>query len=294
MSNYYEFLKVQPTASQADIQTALDQMYNQSRRLVTHHDPQVVQVANQDLLKIEQARSTLLDPSKRADYDAMLSLSTIGGLADLTAQPAPMQTAAPPMIRSATVPPVTPQISVPVNDAWACPKCKTVNQIGTKFCKKCGTQLGRNCPKCSALVETNAEFCSDCGVNIRQYEKELELAQAEAERQRIAEERRIAEWNASMGVIIKASTDATKYMKWGWIVTVIGLCIPFVGIISLGLFALSITNAQKVLRQSQQPGDTEYRSKAKTALTLSVIPLGLAVLVMAFWFLILVGGAFSN
>lgn len=280
MSNYYEFLKVPTTATISDIQIAIDGLYNQSRRLVTHHDPNVVQNANQSLLMIEQARATLLDPMKRADYDAMLSLSTMGGLVDASAQPSPMPVMTPPMVgRPPVQQPSMPAAGV-ANEIWACPKCSSANPVGTKFCKKCGNQLGRNCPQCNTLLETTAQFCSDCGVNIREYEQQKEIELAEAERRKIAEQHRIAEEQARLGIIMKASADAHNLMKWGWIISLVGACIPYVnfltGFIGLGLFALSITNALKALRQSQQYGDQAYRSKARTALWLSGIPIALA------------------
>lgn len=52
-ANYYEILNLQPTASSADIQTAFENQYNQWRRLVTHHDPKVVNQANQALQALE-------------------------------------------------------------------------------------------------------------------------------------------------------------------------------------------------------------------------------------------------
>ena len=143
-----------------------------------------------------------------------------------------------------------------------------------------------------------AQFCSDCGVNIREYEQEMEIQTAEAERQRIIEERRIAEHNAQLAVIIKASNDAMNFTKFGWIVSVVGGCIPVVnvlaGLVGFGLFVLAITTGLKALRQSQQYGDQVYRSKARTALWLSGIPIGLTVMGICLYVLLFVASAFAN
>ena len=51
MATYYEFLQVAPTASVAEIEAAWEERYNHWRRLVTHHDPQVVNEANQSYIE---------------------------------------------------------------------------------------------------------------------------------------------------------------------------------------------------------------------------------------------------
>jgi hypothetical protein len=221
----------------------------------------------------------------------------MGGLVDVTAQPSPMPVMTPPMVGR---PPISPSMAQAgmVNDIWSCPKCASANPVGTKFCKKCGNQLGRNCPQCSTLLESTAQFCSECGVNIREYEQQKEIELAEAERRRIMEEHRLAEEKARLGIIIKASTDAHNYMKWGWIVSVVGSCIPYVNILTglagLGLFALSIVNALKALRQSQQYGDQDYRSKAKTALWLSGLPIAFVAFVMVISVFLMITGSLAN
>jgi hypothetical protein len=147
-------------------------------------------------------------------------------------------------------------------------------------------------------LETGAQFCSECGINVREYERELEIQTAEAERQRIIQERQIAEQNARLGIVMKASNDAMNFTKWGWIIGIVGSCIPYlnfiIGFVSLGLFTLGVVNAQKALRQSQQYGDQPYRSKARTAFILSVIPIGLTIVLMAAGALVLIGSAFQN
>ncbi|MDL1896047.1 zinc-ribbon domain-containing protein [Anaerolineae bacterium CFX7] len=167
MANYYELLKVSPSASAQEISSAFDTQYEQWRRLVTHHDPNVVNQANQALQLLEQIRATLSDPAKRAAYDEGIGLRSVGGLADPTAilnmpsvtmtppAPRPMPGAAQP----ASVLPTQPAL-------WTCPKCAKENPPNTRFCFSCGTQLVRACPECgqeTSLVATG--FCGNCGYN---------------------------------------------------------------------------------------------------------------------------------
>ena len=298
MPNYYEILKIPQSANTTEVQTGCETAYIYWRNLVNHHDPQVVQKASQALLAIEQVRTTLLDPVKRANYDAMLSLGNIGGLADSSAQPSSMSAMTPPRARTSPTISSMAQPNVNNSDSWLCSKCHSVNAVGTRFCKKCGNQLGQDCPKCRTLLESSAHFCSVCGINISDYERELEIQTVEAERQRIIGERRIAENTVRLAIIIKASTDAMNFTKYGWIVSIVGSCIPYINILTglagLGLFALAITNALKALRQSQQYGDQEYRNKAKTALWLSGIPIGLAIIGIFLFILLGMASVFAG
>jgi YD repeat-containing protein len=172
MSNYYEILNVPTTASTAEIQTAYEQQYNQWRRLVTHHDPNVVNQANQALQALETIRTTLTDATKRAGYDAGIGLGSVSGLAD----PEAILKMSPP--RPATSPsPKTSSAPVPGSQGlWTCPKCTTDNPEHTQYCLKCGTQLVRECPKCrsvASLVSTG--FCGECGTNYDSFTKRAEL-----------------------------------------------------------------------------------------------------------------------
>jgi curved DNA-binding protein CbpA len=163
MPTYYEILKVQSTAAQSEIETALDAQYNQWRRLVTHHDPNVVEEANRSLRTLEQIRNILTNPIERAKYDAG---QNIGGLADpeqllRAAAPSPVSGINPPGIVASS----HHQTQEQRVDAWVCPKCKSANTIGEQFCKKCGNSLSQVCPKCNAITEKIQPFCSKCGVN---------------------------------------------------------------------------------------------------------------------------------
>src|SRR3990172_9174569 len=82
MANYYEIINVSRDATPSEIEEALDRHYNQIRKLITHHDPSVVNQANLDLQILEKIRSTLMDQGKRSAYDAAID-PLIGGLGDL-------------------------------------------------------------------------------------------------------------------------------------------------------------------------------------------------------------------
>ena len=267
MSNFYEFLQIHTNATDVEIENAIDELYNMSRRKVTHHDPRIVQDANQALITIEQARFTLLDPVKRANYDASLALGNVGGLADETAKPTSASVMPPHIGGPATYTSKSHQQLNTNTDIWLCSKCQLANAVGTRFCKKCGNQLGKDCPKCRTLLEAGAQFCSSCGVNIGEYEHELEIQIAETEAQQIAERKRLAQLEATLGPIRKNAETASTMMKTG---CVIGF---FLSIVGIPFWIISVINAQKVLSAGQVYGDSEYREKAKKARLFSVIPL---------------------
>jgi ribosomal protein L40E len=288
MSNYYETLKITQSATSSEVQTAYENAYNYWRNLVNHHDPQMVQTANQALTAIEQIRTTLLDPVKRANYDATLSIGTIGGLADTSAQLASQPVMTPPNVRSS---PLTSRMTQTINansDSWLCSKCNSVNSIGTRFCKKCGNQLGTECPKCQTLLEATAQFCSVCGVNIRDFEREIEVKTAESEALRIAEQRRVEQLEAIIGPVKKHSNLASTMMGVGCLLS---LCYGFPGI---PFWIISFINAQKALSFSQVYGDEEYRKKAKTARIISGIALGLVGLALVVFAISFVYSLISN
>lgn len=180
MTTYYDILGIKPEATIVEIETALETQYNRWRRLVTHHDLNMVTKANRALQVLEQARGTLTNPDKRAAYDHEIGLDvSLGGLADPSAY-----SVNPHPVPSSPIPKSSP-VTTPIQrtDAWVCPKCNTANPISTRFCKSCGQQLGQNCPKCNALIEINATHCSACGINIeefmREQQRQVEASEAE-------------------------------------------------------------------------------------------------------------------
>jgi Zn finger protein HypA/HybF involved in hydrogenase expression len=53
-----------------------------------------------------------------------------------------------------------------------CPKCGSLNRVGSKFCMKCGSPTeeakldAKTCPACGASVKEGARFCMRCGAKI--------------------------------------------------------------------------------------------------------------------------------
>ena len=188
MPTYYEFLQVDDTASVQEIQIALDQKYNECRRLVTHHDQDIVNQANMALQSLEKIRGTLLNTESKSVYDETLGLSAsqVGGLMDLdvsASQPLSGASAVPSMLGGGpfqqTITPNKQPSNTPV-DGWHCSKCNSISQSGSLFCKSCGAELGYPCPQCGTPVEHTAKFCPSCGVNPSEFIEEQERAKAEA------------------------------------------------------------------------------------------------------------------
>jgi ribosomal protein L40E len=172
MANYYEMLKVEPNASLADITATIDQQYNQWRRLVTHHDPDVVNQANQALRTLEIIRETLTNPDKRSGYDAAIGVSgPVGGLADPSAfvmsaaSRAPVMT--PPARMGERQPAPQPvQVQAAKENIWECYKCHADNPPHSVHCFKCGAELMRACPECNSVASMVAtKMCGKCGYN---------------------------------------------------------------------------------------------------------------------------------
>lgn len=44
-----------------------------------------------------------------------------------------------------------------------CPNCGSKNPKGQKFCKECGSKLGKTCPNCGAVIDGTTKFCPECG-----------------------------------------------------------------------------------------------------------------------------------
>lgn len=180
MPTYYDVLQLAPTATTADIENACDTQYHHWRRLVTHHDPQVVNQANTALQRLETIRATLTHPERRAVYDAQIRSNhtdTVGGLGDPAAAPGAVITLPPnpqdvPVFAQMQQSPLELEERV---DAWVCPACQMANAIGNAYCKDCGETIGIRCPKCHQMIQANAIFCSHCGVNVANAARQNEL-----------------------------------------------------------------------------------------------------------------------
>lgn len=187
MTTYYEYLQIQPVATEQEIQIAFDEKYNQCRRLVTHHDPNIVNQANLALQSLEKIREVLLDPERRAVYDEALGIggNVLGGLADPNSSQVGIPVQTPPMVRNIPNLGTTSQLAPNTLEGWTCGKCNSISQVGSLFCKSCGSEIGQSCPKCGTLFEKTAKFCPSCGINPQGYAEEQEKLRLEAmERQR--------------------------------------------------------------------------------------------------------------
>jgi Double zinc ribbon len=44
-----------------------------------------------------------------------------------------------------------------------CPRCRTENRDGRRFCGECGLSFASTCPACGFLNEVHEKFCGGCG-----------------------------------------------------------------------------------------------------------------------------------
>jgi len=49
-----------------------------------------------------------------------------------------------------------------------CPKCKSENPKGSKFCNECGNKLELACPECGRVNPPGSKFCNECGHDLRE------------------------------------------------------------------------------------------------------------------------------
>lgn len=221
MSNYYEMLKVQPSASSQEIEAAIEQQYNQWRRLTTHHDPNVVNQSNQALALIDKIRQTLTDPARREVYDNAIGITgqQIGGIIDpdLLLQSIPTGAPlAPPAPRAVAAPGPAAPGTVIRADVWVCPKCQHPNAVGAQFCAKCGVKVGNQCPNCDKMTELANNFCPYCGVDkVKTYQnqraQELKKAQNDLRDQQEQIEIYYAAANRLFAYRDKSSQEAKAY-----------------------------------------------------------------------------------
>ena len=236
MTTYYEIIKVQPTATIEEIETAVETQYNQWRRLVTHHDANVVNQANQALQTLEQIRSTLTDPAQRTGYDTAIGLSgpQVGGLADPEAllKTLSSPTLVPPAAKNHPLDvPLSQAQTIKRTDAWICPKCQTANAVNQQFCASCGNKIGHACPQCEQLTELVNPYCPHCGANKREIYTRKQETEIKSLQKKIANyNKNIQEWETAGNRVFKwgLNEDAkTKYIDLqndlGWLQTLFGL-----------------------------------------------------------------------
>lgn len=195
MPTFYEQLNLPTTASTDEITAAIDRLYNQWRQLAVH--PEYGTQAQQQLQLLENIRATLTDPEKRATYDDMIGLKEkIGGLIDpfsvLTANHNQQNTySTPPStcfsekvyckvcnkpnnIRTkfcvqcgSDLQTTSPQKTYNPTDQeiWTCIKCKTKNPLKTNICRNCDYIITRHCEVCQKETPIRIENCVFCHTN---------------------------------------------------------------------------------------------------------------------------------
>ncbi len=178
MTTYYDILKLTTTATMAEIETALNAQYHQWRRLVTHHDPTIVNQANQELQLLEQIRETLTIPEERAAYDTSLNEDVaIGSLADPHHVQSKTTSFIPPSPNSTGASITSPDNTITRTDIWICQNCRTPNTVGTMYCCECGAQVGINCPSCEHVIQASVKHCPMCGVDLKETLHALQIQQ---------------------------------------------------------------------------------------------------------------------
>jgi len=283
--NYYEMLGVSPTANTTEIEQAIDARYNYWRALVTHHDPNKVNQANQELQKLETIRGTLMDANKRAKYDAAIGIgNTIGGLVD------PIATTKPPISPPSPPPPPRRRAATDTafqrTDVWECSRCKTPNPPNTHFCEKCGNTLGKDCPNCAKLIKAAATFCPHCGKNLAQAAHEKRVRAEEAEKQKQLEAVRHAEMMRQYQVESQRREQVKKIeddAEMAWINAKDAWGNFWNPLMWLGWFDAT-RRWMRVQNTPHVQGDEKARSTATNALLISILPLAC---ISIFLFLIL-------
>jgi hypothetical protein len=282
--NLYQSIGVSETASLQEIEAAAIKKYNEARKLINHHVPEVANNASQELNKIERARTILLNPEKKAEYDTSVGIArSVGGLADPTQILGRFSSLGAPTVSLGMhkQPPQQPQQQVVDQliaiNAWPCGKCHTPNPKGTKFCKKCGNVVGMNCPNCGRLIEAVADRCTECGVSLRQVIKQSEMEQ-EANAQHIQEQMRI---QPILSEIQKQSSSALTLSNFWWIL------LSWFGLI---LWIISYSKAVNVLNMQEidshsavlfKENATKARSRAKTNLIVVGVLIILVLIISA-------------
>lgn len=251
-TTYYEILKISPTASANEVQAAIDAQYDQWRRLVAHHKPEVVEQANQRLRVLETIRATLTDPAKRAVYDASLN---VGGLADPEAVIRMHGEPPPPPLKPRGSPGLPGDRPV---DAWVCPQCGTTSPRGTRFCSKCRAQIGIDCPKCKRLTLQSDPYCAECGADLREElerERRKRLAQ-EAEAARLAIARAQAQIQVEQNEIDKLEKLTTSF--WAAVFGSIGRRVGCLVRLGVSLVSIPMMLLPILLHSSGTIGETTF------------------------------------
>lgn len=139
--------------------------------------------------ELESAIDVLLDPDRKAIYDAALQTRGDDRVPGYEA-------------------PVGMTESDPASHI-SCPQCNRPNPAGRRFCAGCGTNLWNTCCECGSLSLAADRYCGACGARlaggVEERAERLEAALAEAEQLR--REGRYEEAIAKLEVIAKAGNS---------------------------------------------------------------------------------------
>ncbi len=98
--------------------------------------------------EVEEAAAALMDPRRRAAYDASMPASTD-----------PRHSS--PAVPAAASPPRGDD-----GESLHCQRCKSVNRGDHKYCAECGEPLWEPCVHCNTICPASERFCGSCGANL--------------------------------------------------------------------------------------------------------------------------------
>ena len=218
MPNYYEILKIQPTATAPEIESAYETQYHPAPPGDTSR-LHVVNQANQALQVLEKIRATLTDPAKRIAYDARSGLQgavVVWRILKLK-EHLPVLV---PADRSSSARKPEPAQRTPIRtDAWICPKCGRQTRCRVASAKV-RTDARINCPKCNTMIEATATFCAVCGGNIQQLteqkQRRVELIdeQQNLTAQRAQVQQEILGNQDEVNVLKRVAVSAIAWIGW--------------------------------------------------------------------------------
>ena len=211
MSNFYQLLNVLPTASTSEIQSAYAKVRAQ---LVSSSETDAGALAVQTQ-SLEEAYTTLSDPSRRAAYDRSLGATAPGVALVIASQP---------NVITLPQPVVPPQVQQP------CPHCGGLNPVQATMCVHCNKQVARPCPTCAQIVILGQTVCPRCNTMMTEYAQQR-FAEGLATDKQIQDRREESGVRVETLEIIHRSNAARGVVFW---VIVFSAC---VGITTMTLLA---------------------------------------------------------
>lgn len=134
--NYYTLLGISPWASTKEIQQRLLVLEEQYRRTTDYHpDPSRRETAREWLYLLAEAKKNLLDPTKRAEHDRLISAASVGNASNQPVQGNP------------------------------CLKCGSVSGFDMHFCAECGSRLLKQCLECRTYILVRQGVCKHCNAD---------------------------------------------------------------------------------------------------------------------------------